>query len=125
MRHGRYFKEPTSEAKDGLVTKVSGTHPLDEESPQNRSLAQPTTSEILKESTTNSEFSQVSLKTVEADHEDEWFSVPEPFDGPDYEENDWLILDASELWDGSIQGQDDYTWSWVSVEKEIKGGSVT
>ena len=96
MRHGRYFKEPTSEVKDGLVTKVSGTHSLDEELAQNRSLAQPTTSKILKDSTTNPEFSQVSLKTAEADHEAEWFSVPEPFDGPDCIENDWLILDASE-----------------------------
>ncbi|MCJ1425336.1 hypothetical protein MMC29_003224 [Sticta canariensis] len=97
MRHGCYFKEPASEAKDGLATKVSGTHLLDEESLQNGHLAPRTASERFKDSTPNLEFSQVSLKTVEADHEAEWFSVPEPFDGPDCVENDWLILDASEL----------------------------
>ena len=146
MRHGHYvqdqatWEEPTIEAKDGLVTKVSCTHPLDEESLQNGYLhplykeplqngylAPRTASERFKDSTTNLEFSQVSLNTVKADHEAEWFSVPEPFDGPDCVENDWLILDASELWDEgfSIQVQDDYTWSWVSVEKEVKGGSGT
>lgn len=126
IRHGRYVqdqatcKEPMSEAKDGLASKVNGqnkpsaAHALGEESPQNPAPAEPPTSEILKDSTTNLEFSQVSLNTVKTDHDaDEWFSIPEPVDRPDRDwiENDWLILDPSELWDEGIQVQDDYTWS--------------
>ena len=109
LRHRHYFQDqvignkPTSEANNGLVTKVHGVDEpsaalsLDEESSQNRSPTQPTISEKLKDSNTNEEFSQVSLKTVKADHEAESFSVPEPSDGPDCVEEDWLILDASEL----------------------------